>query len=84
MAMWSLLGARGVDVLGWEAFGRLWVADAVNQLPLENVTTHIADYGHLPDLWLSISTMMSFSPGMALPPGFVSPMATGSRTTAPV
>ena len=28
----------------------LWVADAVNQLPLENVTTHIADYGHLPDL----------------------------------
>ena len=50
MAMWSLLGARGVDVLGWEAFGRLWVADAVNQLPLENVTTHIADYGHLPDL----------------------------------
>ena len=50
MAMWSLLGARGVDVLGWEAFGQLWVSDAVNQLPLENVTTHIANYGHLPDL----------------------------------
>ena len=50
MAMWSLLGARGVDILGWEAFGCLWVAHAINQLPLENVTTHIADYGHLPDL----------------------------------
>ena len=50
MAMWSLLGARGVDILGWEAFGRLWVAHAINQLPLENVNTHIADYGHLPDL----------------------------------
>ncbi len=50
MAMWSLLGARGVDVLGWDAFGRLWVAEAVNQLPLENVTAHIANYGHLPDL----------------------------------
>ena len=50
MAMWSLLGARGVDVLAWDAFGRLWVADAVTQLPLENVTTHIVDYGHLPDL----------------------------------
>ncbi len=50
MAMWSLLGARGVDILGWEAFGCLWIAHAINQLPLENVTTHIADYGHLPDL----------------------------------
>ncbi len=50
MAMWSLLGERGVDVLGWEAFGHLWLADIVNQLQLKNVNTHIADYGHLPDL----------------------------------
>ena len=71
MAMWSLLGARGVDVLGWEAFGRLWVADAVNQLPLENVTTHIADYGHLPDLSaVNFDNDVVFT-GMALPPGFV-------------
>lgn len=50
MAMWSLLGSRGVDVLGWEAFGRLWVNDAVSQLSLSDVTSHTADYGHLPDL----------------------------------
>lgn len=50
MAMWSLLGARGVDVLAWDAFGRLWVTDAVTQLPLENVTTHTVEYGHLPNL----------------------------------
>jgi len=50
MAMWSLLGARGLDVLGWEAFGRMWMTDAVDQLRLDNVTTHLAEYGALPDL----------------------------------
>jgi len=50
MAMWSLLGARGVEMLGWEAFGRAWVNDATNQLPLQDVKLHLADYGHLPDL----------------------------------
>jgi phosphoserine aminotransferase len=50
MAMWSLLGARGLDVVGWEAFGRLWVKDALEQLAMENITSHLADYGHLPDL----------------------------------
>lgn len=50
MAMWSLLGARGVDVAAWESFGLGWVTDATKQLPLEDVRTHIADYGHLPDL----------------------------------
>ncbi len=48
--MWSLLGARGLDVLGWEAFGRMWMTDAVDQLRLDNVTTHLAEYGALPDL----------------------------------
>ncbi|GLQ35356.1 phosphoserine aminotransferase [Amylibacter marinus] len=49
-AMWSLLGARGVDMCSWESFGAGWVTDVVKQLKLENVTHHSADYGHLPDL----------------------------------
>lgn len=50
MAMWSLLGARGVDVLAWESFGSGWVNDVVKQLKLPNVSLHEADYGKLPDL----------------------------------
>ena len=50
MAMWSLLGARGVSVLGWEAFGKLWVKDAVNELKLDPLVCHEADYGDIPDL----------------------------------
>jgi len=50
MALWSLLGARGVDVLAWEAFGRDWVTDIVEQLKLTNVRALIAPYGELPDL----------------------------------
>lgn len=50
MAMWSLLGARGVDLLAWESFGSGWVTDAVKQLRLEDVRLLEADYGHLPDL----------------------------------
>ena len=50
MAMWSLLGPRPVTVLAWEAFGREWVTDALEQLPLEGVRTRVAPYGALPDL----------------------------------
>ena len=50
MALWSLLGARGVDVLAWEAFSRDWVADIVEQLRLEDVRALVAPYGELPDL----------------------------------
>ncbi len=50
MAMWSLLGARGLDICAWESFGAAWVTDVVKQLKLENVTRHEADYGKLPDL----------------------------------
>ncbi|MGC6505846.1 MAG: phosphoserine transaminase [Coraliomargaritaceae bacterium] len=50
MAMWSLLGARGLDICAWESFGSAWVTDVVKQLKLENVTRHEADYGKLPDL----------------------------------
>ena len=50
MAMWSLLGARGVDVLSFESFGQQWVADITKQLKLKDVRVLCADYGDLPDL----------------------------------
>ncbi|MDO5626537.1 MAG: phosphoserine transaminase, partial [Pseudomonadota bacterium] len=50
MALWSLLGARGVDVLAWETFGLTWVNDIVGQLKLPDVRVFKAPYGALPDL----------------------------------
>jgi phosphoserine aminotransferase len=50
MAMWSLLGSRNVEALGWESFGRAWITDIVKQLKLANVRSVTADYGDLPDL----------------------------------
>ncbi len=50
MALWSLLGARGVDVLAWESFGEGWVTDIVKQLKLKDVRTLKAPYGALPKL----------------------------------
>ncbi|KAB7740827.1 phosphoserine transaminase [Parvibaculum sedimenti] len=50
MALWSLLGARGVDMLTWESFGEGWVTDVVKQLKLKDVRTLKADYGKIPNL----------------------------------
>jgi phosphoserine aminotransferase len=50
MAMWSMLGARGVDVLAWESFGEGWVADVIKELKVEDARTLKAPYGELPDL----------------------------------
>ena len=50
MALWSLLGARGVDVLAWESFGEGWVTDVVKQLKLKDARVLKAPYGELPDL----------------------------------
>jgi phosphoserine aminotransferase len=50
MAMWNLLGQRGVDMVAWESFGETWVTDAVKQLKLADCRSIIADYGKLPDL----------------------------------
>ena len=50
MALWSLLGKRGVDVLVWESFGAGWANDIVKQLKLNDVRVLEADYGRLPDL----------------------------------
>ena len=49
MAMWTMLGARGVTTLAWESFGEGWVTDAVKQLKLDPTVIR-ADYGALPDL----------------------------------
>lgn len=50
MAMWSLLGARGVDVLAWESFGKTWAGDCKKQLKLADLRVFDAPYGALPDL----------------------------------
>jgi phosphoserine aminotransferase len=50
MAMWTMLGARGVDALAWESFGEGWVSDVTKQLELEDVRLIKAGYGELPKL----------------------------------
>jgi phosphoserine aminotransferase len=50
MAMWSLLGARGVDVFAWESFGSGWASDVKKQLKLSDVRVFEAGYGQLPEL----------------------------------
>jgi phosphoserine aminotransferase len=50
MAMWSLLGARGVDMVAWESFGSGWVTDVARQLKLADARIIEAGYGLLPDL----------------------------------
>ncbi|MGO8830713.1 MAG: phosphoserine transaminase [Steroidobacteraceae bacterium] len=51
MALWSMLGARPVDVFAWESFGEEWVTDAVEQLKLADCRVHAGrPYGELPDL----------------------------------
>ena len=50
MAMWSLLGARPVDVFAWESFGKGWLTDITQQLQLDEVNTYTAGYGELPDM----------------------------------
>ncbi|WP_321447584.1 phosphoserine transaminase [uncultured Cohaesibacter sp.] len=50
MALWSLLGARGTDILVWESFGAGWATDVVKQLKLDDTRVMKADYGQIPDL----------------------------------
>jgi phosphoserine aminotransferase len=52
MALWSMLGARGVDVLAWESFGRVWVGDILKELKLRDSRLLDADFGFLPNLAL--------------------------------
>jgi phosphoserine aminotransferase len=50
MALWSLLGPRGVDLLVWESFGKGWATDVTQQLGLPGARVIEAEYGDLPDL----------------------------------
>ena len=50
MAMWSMLGARAVDMLAWESFGKGWVTDVAKHLKLDDMRLIDAPYGELPDL----------------------------------
>lgn len=50
MALWSLLGPRGVDVLGFEVFGKMWIADVTKQLKICDLRTFDVPFGQLPDL----------------------------------
>jgi phosphoserine aminotransferase len=50
LAMWNLLGARGVDVLAWDVFGRNWLRDVVEELKLPDARIMAAEPGNLPDL----------------------------------
>ena len=57
MAMWSMLGARPVDVFAWESFGEEWVTDALEQLKVADCRIHVGrPYGVLPDLSLARAT----------------------------
>lgn len=49
MALWSMLGARGVDMVAWESFGSGWIADVTKQLKLDDVRTFVAPYGEIVD-----------------------------------
>ena len=50
MAMWSMFGAKPVDVFAWESFSKAWLGDITKELKLENVRKFEADYGQIPDL----------------------------------
>lgn len=50
MALWSMLGERGVDILYWESFGNGWASDCKSQLKLADLRVFKADYGKLPAL----------------------------------
>jgi phosphoserine aminotransferase len=50
MAMWSLLGARPVDLFAWESFSEDWVTDTTKQMHLPNARLFKAGYGDLPDM----------------------------------
>ena len=68
MALWNLLGARGVDMLAWESFGKEWVTDVTKQLKLPDVRTiQSSTYGELPDLALLRRHLRAFAEQRAEP-----------------
>jgi phosphoserine aminotransferase len=49
MALWSMLGARGVDMVAWESFGSGWVSDVLKELKISDARKFVAPYGQLVD-----------------------------------
>jgi len=60
MALWSMLGARGVDVLAWESFSKDWATDVLKQLKLKHARVIEAGYGKLPPLAMDPSRDLLF------------------------
>jgi len=50
MAMWSMLGARGADLLAWDSFGHTWATDVIEHLKIDETRIIKAPYGEMPDL----------------------------------
>jgi len=86
MALWSLLGARGVDIATWESFGAGWVNDITKQLKLSDVRVFDAPYGELPDLDLLdfdrdvVFTWNGTTSGVRVPSANFIPAARGGLT----
>ena len=86
MALWSLLGERGVDMVAWESFGAGWVTDVVKQLKLADARTLDAPYGELPDLSTIdfdrdvVFTWNGTTSGVRVPNGDFIPAARGGLT----
>ncbi len=78
MAMWTMLGARPVEMVAWESFGAGWVTDAVKQLKLD-ARVHEAPYGRIVDLaaldWDRdvVFTWNGTTSGVRVPEGFEIP-----------
>lgn len=85
MALWSLLGSRPVELLAWEAFGKDWYTDVLEQLNLPT-NQHLTEYGDLPDLVKVnfdndvVFTWNGTSSGVRIPNGDVIPTNRGGLT----
>ncbi len=85
MAMWSMLGARPVEMLAWESFGEGWVTDVVKQLKLD-ASIKIAPYGQIVDFATVdfdsdvVFTWNGTTSGCRLPNGDAIPAARGGLT----
>ena len=85
MAMWTMLGARPVEMVAWESFGEGWVTDAVKQLKLD-AHVHRADYGRIVDMAALdyerdvVFTWNGTTSGVRMPNGDAIPMDRGGLT----
>jgi phosphoserine aminotransferase len=81
MALWSMLGARGVDVLAWESFGKEWVTDITKQLKLPDTRVFEAPYGEFAFRMPAGSPMSGLASPSATPPRPHSPWSCHGRNS---